>query len=75
MIDDIIINYSNTNDLIQRKLNEKCDGIGISIDKVICFFNKSRSKPSILYTYKTCILYAISTFKSDICLIKILKGA
>ena len=49
MIDDIIINYSNTNDLIQRKLNEKCDGIGISIDKVICFFNKSRSKPSILY--------------------------
>ena len=44
VIDDIIIEYPDTNDLIQQKLNEKCDREGISIDKVICFFNKSRSK-------------------------------
>ena len=44
VIDDIIIEYPDTNDLIQQKLNEKCDREGISIDKVIRFFNKSRSK-------------------------------
>ena len=49
VICDIIIDYSNTNDFIQQKLYEKCDRKGISIDKVTCFFNKSRSKPSILY--------------------------
>ena len=50
MIDDIIIEYPDTNDFIPQKLNEKCDREGISIDEVIFFFlNKSRSKPSVFY--------------------------
>ena len=59
MIDDIIIEYPDTNNFVQQKLNEKCDREGMPIDK-FCF-NKSRSKPSM--------------FKSVISLIKILKGA
>ena len=31
---DIITEYPNTHDFIQRKLIEKCDGEGISIDEV-----------------------------------------
>ena len=77
VIDDIIIEYPDTNDLIQQKLNEKCDREGISIDKVICFFNKSRSKK--IFTNQACYIskstYAISRFKSVICSFKILKGA
>ena len=38
MADDIIIEYPNTNNFIQQKLNEKCDREGISIDRIICFF-------------------------------------
>ena len=51
MIDDIIIEYPDTNDLIQQKLNKKCDREGISIDKVIYFYliSNSRSKPCMLY--------------------------
>ena len=45
VIDEIIIDYSNTKNFIQQKLIEKCDRKGISIDKAICFFlSKSRSK-------------------------------
>ena len=29
VIDDIIIEYLDSNDFIQQKLNEKCDGEGI----------------------------------------------
>ena len=49
--DDIIIEYPDTLDryFLLQKLNEKCDREGISRDKLICFFNKSRSKPSMLY--------------------------
>ena len=38
VINDIIIEYPDTNNFIQQKLNEKCDREGISINKVICFF-------------------------------------
>ena len=38
VIDDIIIEYPNSNEYIQQKLYEKCDREGISIDKVILFF-------------------------------------
>ena len=38
VIDDIIIEYPDTNDLIQQKLSEKCDREGVSIDKATCFF-------------------------------------
>ena len=40
MIDEIIIDYSNTKNFIQQKLIEKCDRKGISIDKAICFFSE-----------------------------------
>ena len=33
MIDDFIIEYPDTNDFTQQKLNEKCDREGISIDR------------------------------------------
>ena len=36
--DDIIIEYSDTKDVIQQKLIEKSDREGLSIDKVIQFF-------------------------------------
>ena len=49
MINDIIIEYPDTNNFIQQKLNEKCDREGISINKVICFFYKSRTKVRMLY--------------------------
>ena len=38
VLDDIIIEYPDTNDFIPQKLNEKCDREGISIDEVICIF-------------------------------------
>ena len=45
MIDDTIIEYSDTNDFIQQKLIEKCDREGISIGMVILgYFGKFRSK-------------------------------
>ena len=34
MINDVITEYSNINDSIQRKLIKKCDREGISIDEV-----------------------------------------
>ena len=34
MIDNIITEYPNTHDFIQRKLIDKCDREGISIDEV-----------------------------------------
>ena len=58
VIDDIIIiiiiEFPDTNDFIQQKLNERCDREGISIDKVICLFlisieAKHFYKPSMLY--------------------------
>ena len=49
VINDIIIEYPDTNNFIQQKLNEKCDREGISINKVICFFYKSRTKVRMLY--------------------------
>ena len=51
MIDDIIIEYPDTTDLIRQKLNKKCDREEISIDKVIYFYliRNSRSKPCMLY--------------------------
>ena len=54
MIDNIITEYPDTNDLIQQKLNKKCDREGISIDKVIYFYfiSNSRSKPCMLYISK-----------------------
>ena len=55
LIDDIIIEYSNTADFIQQKLNGKCDREGIPTDKVH-FFNKSRRKPSMLH-FKVSICY------------------
>ena len=42
-INDIIPEYPNINDFIQRKIIEKCDRKGISIDEV-SFFSKFRSK-------------------------------
>ena len=42
-INDIIPEYPNINDFIQRKIIEKCDREGISIDEV-SFFSKFRSK-------------------------------
>ena len=45
MIDDTIIEYSDTNDFIQQKLIEKCDREGISIGMIILgYFSKFRSK-------------------------------
>ena len=45
MIDDTIIEYSDTTDFIQQRLIEKCDREGISIGMVILgFFSKFRSK-------------------------------
>ena len=75
VIDDIIIDCSNTNDFIQQKLNEKCDRKGLSIYKVTCFFSSLEANQAFYISYKTCILYAIGRFKSAICLIKILEGA
>ena len=51
VIDDIIIEYPDTTDLIRQKLNKKCDREEISIDKVIYFYliRNSRSKPCMLY--------------------------
>ena len=53
MINDIIIEYPNTNDFIKEKLIEKSDRAGISIDEVIYFFlvsleAKTLFKPSML---------------------------
>ena len=59
VIYDIIIDYSNTNDFIQQKLNEKCDRKGISIDKVTCCFSSLEANQAFYISYKTCILYAI----------------
>ena len=42
-INDIIPEYPNINDFIQRKIIEKCDRKGISVDEV-SFFSKFRSK-------------------------------
>ena len=39
MINDVIIEYPNANDFIQKNLIEKCDKEGISIDEVIYFFS------------------------------------
>ena len=72
VIDDIIIKYSNTTDFIQQQLNEKCDTEGISRDKAN-FFLISLEGNQVCYISKS--TYAISRFKSVICLIKILKGA
>lgn len=45
VIDDIIIDYSNTKNFIKQKPIEKCDRKGTSIDKAICFLlSKFRSK-------------------------------
>ena len=49
MINNITMEYPNTNDFIKQKLNKKCEREGISIDNVINFFNKSRSELSMLY--------------------------
>ena len=38
LLDDIIIEYSNTKEYIQQKLHEKCDREETTIDKVILFF-------------------------------------
>ena len=48
ILDDIIIEYSNTKEYIQQKLNEKCNREGLSIDKVIIFFASLEGK----YFYK-----------------------
>ena len=39
MINDVIIEYPNTNDFIQQNLIEKCDKEGVSINEVIYFFS------------------------------------
>ena len=44
ILDDIIIEYSNTKEYIQQKLNEKCNREGLSIDKVIIFFASLEGK-------------------------------
>ena len=36
-INDVIMEYPNSNDVIEQKLNEQCDREGMSIDKIICF--------------------------------------
>ena len=60
VIDDIIIEYPDTNDFIQQKLNGKCDREGISIDKVIRFVLRSLEAK---YLYKLNMLYT----KVNIC--------
>ena len=44
IINDVVIEYPDTRDFIEQKLIEKCNREGISIDEVIYFFSKSRSK-------------------------------
>ena len=50
VIDDIIIEYPNSNEYIQQKLYEKCDREGIPIDKVILFFWVSLQAKTVLQT-------------------------
>ena len=61
MIDDIITEYPNTNDFIQRKLIEKCDREGISIDEISLeaktFFSRLNGaicfiKAGLVYVYQ-----------------------
>ena len=60
VIDDIIIEYPDTNEFMQQKLNEKCDREGISIDKVIYFFlislEAKHFKSSMLTSHSNCNL-------------------
>ena len=48
MINDIFTEYTNINDFIKRKLIEKCDREGISIEEV-SLEAKHFYKPSMLY--------------------------
>ena len=58
ILDDIIIEYSNTKEYIQQKLNEKCNREGLSIDKVIIaslegkhFYKPSKSYIEVYICY------------------------
>ena len=52
VMDDIIIEYSDTKDFMQQKLVEKCDREGISVDKIILFIlSKFRSKTFLQTRY------------------------
>ena len=50
MINNIITEYPNTNAFIQKKLIEKCDREGISIDEVIYFFLVNLEAKTFLQT-------------------------
>ena len=59
MINNIITEYPSVNDFIERKLIEKCDREGISIDEVsflISLEAKHFYKPTMLYV-KVSICY------------------
>ena len=52
LIDDIIVEYPNTKEYIQQKLQEKCEREGILIDMVIFsgFFSKFSEVKTFLQT-------------------------
>ena len=44
MVNDVVIKYPGTRDFIEQKLIEKCNREGLSMDQVIYFFSKYKSK-------------------------------
>ena len=44
IVNDVVIIYPDIRDFIEQKLIEKCNRERISIDEVIYFFSKSKSK-------------------------------
>ena len=44
IVNDVVITYPDIRDFIEQKLIEKCNRERISIDEVIYFFSKSKSK-------------------------------
>ena len=44
IVNDVVITYPDIKDFIEQKLIEKCNRERISIDEVIYFFSKSKSK-------------------------------
>ena len=49
LIDDIIVEYPDTKEYIQQKLQEKCEREGILIDTVNIFFLASFQKQKHVY--------------------------
>ena len=44
IVNDVVITYPDIRNFMEQKLIEKCNREGISIDEVIYFFSKSKSK-------------------------------